>query len=168
MRLKAVNCRMAHERVLIDGITQLPVAGVIPEMEFKRRGLCDAAKRNKNLACSHTMARYPLENALDVLERLGEYGEWRSELNDLNNGIHVLDHIKGEAEKQSARMIEKMRKGEPEKTADCSLDKELFSISKQITEMERRHSTYAAKIEKLKNEILSAIDSAIHSSQTLT
>lgn len=161
MRLKAVNCRMAHERVLIDSITQLPISGAVPEMEFERRDLCDADKRYKNPACSHTMARYPLENALDTLERFGEYGEWRDELNDLNSAIHLLDHAKGEAEKQSARVIKKMRQVELAEIENNSLDKELFSIKAEIAEMEQQHSIYAAKIERLKSKILLAVNSAI-------
>jgi hypothetical protein len=79
----------------------------------------------------------------------------------LNNAIHLLDHEKGEAEKQSARITEKMRKAESKEIRDRCLDKELSSINKQIAEMERIHSIYVLKIEKLKNNVLAQINSAI-------
>lgn len=158
-RLKAIDCRMAHERVMIDRQTQLPVAGIVPEIEFQRVGLCDSAKRFKNPACSHTMARYPLENALNILEQCGKYSDWRAEFNDLNNRIHLLDHKKGEAEKHSARMIKRIR--ETEHIKDRFLTEERFLIKKQITEIEQQHSICVEKIEKLKNNILAAINSAI-------
>ncbi len=158
-RLKAIDCRMAHERVLIDRKTQLPVAGTVPEIEFQRVGLCNSAKRFKNPACSHTMARYPIENALNLLEHCGKYGDWRAEFNDLNNTIHLLDHEKGEAEKQSARIIKRIR--ETEQIKDRFLTEEQALIKKQIAAIERQHSFCVEKIEKLKNNILAAINSAI-------
>jgi hypothetical protein len=60
-RLKAIACRMAHERVLIDRRTQSLLVGTVPEIEFERACLCEFAKRFKNPACSHTIARYPIE-----------------------------------------------------------------------------------------------------------
>lgn len=160
-RLKAVNCRMAHERVLLDRDTRLPVAGAVPEMEFQRVGLCDAAKRYRNPACSHTMARYPMADALDILESLGEYDQWRDEFNQLNNAIHLLDHAKGDAEKQLARGIKKLHESAFKETEGDSSAIKLFSINEQINEMELRHNNYAAKIEKLRNKILAAVNSAI-------
>ncbi len=159
MRLKAIACRMSHERVLIDRKTQLPVAGIVPEIEFQRVGLCDSAKRSKNPACSHTMARYSIENALDILEQCGKYSDWRAEFNDLNNRIHLLDHKKGEAEKHSARIIKRIR--ETEQTKDRFSMEEPALIKKQIAEIERQHSLFVEKIEKLKNNILAALNSAI-------
>ncbi len=159
MRLEAIDCRMAHERVLIDRRTRLPIAGTVPEVEFERVGLCAAAKRFKNPACSHTMARYPIENAINVLDERGEYAEWRAEFNNLNNTIHLLDHEKGELEKHLARIIKKIR--ETAQIEEDFLIKEQTSINEQIAEIERRHSVCAEKIEGLKNDILAAINSAI-------
>ncbi len=162
-RLKVIHCRMAHERVLIDRKSRLPVAGTLPDVEFERIGLCDAAKRFENPACSHTMARYPIENTLNILDERGEYSEWRAELNDLNNTIHLLDHEKGEVEKQLARIIKKIREAE-QIEADFLIKEQTF-INERIVGMEQRHSVCAEKIEKLKNKILAAIDSAIKTRQ---
>lgn len=160
-RLKAIACRMAHERVLIDRKTQLPVAGTVPEIEFERIGLCDSAKRSKNPACSHTMARYPLENALNLLEQCDKYSDWRAEFNALNNTIHLLDHEKGEAEKRLARVIkEKYEAAQQNNESNFSIKEQVF-INEQIAAMERRHGVCAEKIEKLKNNILAAINAAI-------
>jgi hypothetical protein len=164
--LKAIACRMAHERVLIDRRTQLPIAGMVPEIEFERVGLCDSAKRFKNPACSHTMARYPLENALNLLDKLGEYDEWRAELNNLNNTIHLLDHEKGELEKRSARIIKKIR--ETAQIEEDFLIEKQTSINEQIAEIESRHSVCAEKIERLKNDILAAVNSAIQAENKTT
>ncbi len=146
-RLKAIDCRMAHERVLIDRRTRLPIAGTVPEIEFERVGLCAVAKRFKNPACSYTMARYPIENPLNVLDERGEYGEWRAEFNNLNNTIHLLDHEKGELEKQSARIIERIR--ETRQIEEDFLIEKQSSINEQIAEIKRRHSVCVEKIDIL-------------------
>ena len=158
-RLRVIYCRMAHERVLIDRASRLPVAGTLPDVEFERVGLCNIAVRQTNPACSHTTARYEIEKALDILESRDEYREWLVEFRDLDNKIHLLDHEKGNAEKRSAQLIKKIR--ETGSTADIFLVEELCLITEQIAEMEQRHTVYAGKIEKLKNSVLAALNSAI-------
>jgi len=160
--LKAIDCRMAHERVLIDRRTQLPVAGAVPEFEFERRGLCSAGKRLKNPACGHTMARYRIETALDNLPDHAEFLRWRGELAVLTDSIHTLDHRKGEAEKQSANLI-KNKHHCFEKIEKDRLERQFLLIKHQINEMENLHSLFSAQIEQLKNNILAAINEAIRS-----
>lgn len=95
-RMAAVKCRMTHERVLIDPKTGLPVAGIAPEMEFRRRDLCRDAKRNANLACSQTMARYSMAKALEVLEQTGKYcADWRAEFDNPNSESFSLERKHG-------------------------------------------------------------------------
>ena len=163
-RLKTIDCRMAHERVLVDRNSKLPVAGKAPEIEFQRRGLCNVAKRHGNPACSHTIARYTLENAINILEQRREYGEWKAELNALTNTIHLLDREKGEAEKMSARLIK--RKYETAQKDSDFFNKEQVFINQQIAEMERRHRVCGEKIERLKNNILAAVNFAIEIEET--
>ncbi len=157
--LKSVRCRMTHERVLIDRHSNLPVAGITPEMEFKRRDLCDAAKRSVNLACSHTMARYSISDALDVLEEFGANETRREELNYLNTTIHNLDREKSDAEIEAARIIKKLHEDGDENIK--ILLEEKSKISEKISEIERRHDICAEKIEKLKDEVFAALNMAI-------
>ena len=160
--LKAVNCRMAHERVLIDPNSQLPIVGSIADIEFERLGLCEASKRFKNPACSHTMARYPLETALDLLAEQGnENSEWRDDLDNLSNVIHQLDHEKGEAEKQFAQLIVKIGDTENEPVKIRLLIEEKESTRAKIAWMEQKHGLLVEKIEILKNKIFAALISAI-------
>jgi hypothetical protein len=159
-RMAAVKCRMAHERVLIDPQTKLPVAGISPEMEFRRRDLCPAAKRNTNLACSHTMARYCMAEALDVLEQTGNNrADWRAELDNLNNLIYRLDRRKSDAEKQSAQIVKNL--SEAEENMKKILLIEQNSINGQIAVIERDHNNCVERIEILKHKILAALDSVI-------
>ena len=160
-KLKAVACRMNHERVLIDRTTHLPVAGTIADIEFERIGLCDSVKRFKNPACGHTMARYEIENALEIMRDHDGYRQWCAELNNLTNSIHLLDHQKGEAEKQLAVIIKGKHEAEFDKVKIDSPAQKLPFIKRQIAEMEQRHSVYAAQIEDLKNNILEAVNSLI-------
>jgi len=75
-RLKAVKCRLKHERVLYDGKSDLPIAECLPEMGFQRIGLCSPEIRRERISCGHTMARYALENALSLLAENGVNMIW--------------------------------------------------------------------------------------------
>ncbi|HJP91222.1 MAG TPA: hypothetical protein VJ875_04650 [Pyrinomonadaceae bacterium] len=82
-----------------------------------------------------------------------------SELNWLNNQIHLLDHRKGEAEKTLARMLEDAyrtggwgRKG-----------KDLIEAENRIQELERAHDEYVERIGGLRDRIIIEIDKLIES-----
>jgi hypothetical protein len=68
---------------------------------FARTGLCSEARRAANLACSHTMARYALRDAIMQLPDDG--GDTVvAALHDLEQAISLLDHRRYDAESRFA------------------------------------------------------------------
>ncbi len=119
--LGAVKCHMSHERIIKAADSMLPVRCHFPEDSYQRVGLCSQKTRAQRLGCSHTMARIKLESAIDELEtgeKSGPGSFLRSELNWLNNEIHLLDHRKGEAETTLARILEEYSAGDGASTAE--------------------------------------------------
>lgn len=138
--LKVVKCRIAHERVKIDPQTNLPIPNVLPDT-YARIGFCSPEERKIRLACGHTMARYLLQEAITIMD--GDESELRSELDEVTNKIHSLDHQKGDAEKYFAQLTEQK-----------DVQKELETAAAQIEEIEIQHTDCAEKIGKLRNKIL--------------
>ncbi len=115
--------------------------------------------RAKRLGCSHTSARIKLEDAINELNTSGEESNGlgrrlSSELNWLDNQIHLLDHRKGEAEKTLARMLEEAyraggrgRKG-----------KELIDAENGVQELEQAHDEYVKRIGLLRDRVVIEID----------
>ncbi|GGK40894.1 hypothetical protein [Salinarimonas ramus] len=69
------------------------------------RGFCSKAARAGNLACAHTMARYPLRDALEAQSAAGRPGaaaalaRWHA----LDLAIGQADHARSEAEARGDR-----------------------------------------------------------------
>jgi hypothetical protein len=159
--LRAVNCHMSHERIIRAAGSMLPVVGHLPEGNYQRVGLCSQKTRAQRLGCSHTMARIKLESAIDGLETGAEedggpVSLLRSELNWLNNEIHLLDHRKGEAEKTLARILEECgasdRAGQIER---------LTEAEEKVREMERLHDEYVDRMGILRDKVVTEMDRLI-------
>jgi hypothetical protein len=164
--LCVVKCHMSHERVIRADVSMLPVICRVPEGSYQRIGLCSPEVRAKRLGCSHTSARIKLEDAINELNTSGDEGNGpgpllSSELNWLNNQIHLLDHRKGEAENTLARMLEEAfraggwgRKG-----------KELMAAENEVKEMERCHDQYVEWIGLLRDSVVIELDKLIEQSR---
>ncbi len=158
--LRAVKCHMSHERIIRAAGSMLPVVGRLPEGNYQRVGLCSPETRAQRLGCSHTMARIKLESAIDELktgaEETSGLGSFlRSELNWLNNEIHLLDHRKGEAEKAIALMETygaSDRAGQVER---------LREAEEKVREMERLHDEYVDRMGSLRDRIVTEMDRMI-------
>lgn len=157
-----VKCHMSHERIIRAGESMLPVICRVPEGSYQRIGLCSPEVRAKRLGCSHTSARIKLQNAIDELNTSSEEGNGlgpllSSELNWLNNQIHLLDHEKGEAEKKLASMLE-----EAYRAVGCTRkDKELMEAENALSELERAHDEYVERIRLLRDRVLIEMDKLI-------
>ncbi len=158
--LRAVKCHMSHERIIRAAGSMLPVVGRLPEGAYQRVGLCSQKTRAQRLGCSHTMARIKLESAIDELEagaeeKSGPGSFLRSELNWLNNEIHLLDHRKGEAEKAIA-LFETYsasdRGGQVER---------LKEAEEKVREMERLHDQYVDRMAILRDRVVTEMDRLI-------
>lgn len=153
-----VKCRMSHERVVRDA-SGLPVICRFPEGNYQRVGLCAPEVRAKRLGCSHTTARIKLEDAINVL--VTSHGENNSsslrmsrEFVWLNNAIHLLDHRKGEAEKEAARILAESHQGiEP-----VNNEEKLKEAEKGICELEELHDEYVERIGELRDSVIKEMD----------
>ena len=158
--LRAVKCHMSHERIISVAGSMSPVVGSLPEGSYQRVGLCSPETRAQRLGCSHTMARIRLESAIDELktgaeEPSGPGSSLGSELNWLNNEIHLLDHRKGEAEKAIA-LFETYsasdRAGQVER---------LKEAEEKVRELERLHDEYVDRIGILRDRVVTEMDRMI-------
>lgn len=150
--MRVVKCRMAHERVVESTVaSRLPVS-CVPLHTFKRVGLCSPGERDERLGCSHTMSRTRLDRAIDELEpeRAQQFGH---ELNCLTNGIHLLDHRKGEAEALLAAAISEAGGGR-----DGSGTLEVIKAAEEVARLERRHDEYVERAGVLRDKVVSELD----------
>jgi hypothetical protein len=156
--LGVVKCHMSHERIRRMGDAMLPVA--CPSQDaYQRVGLCSPEVRMQRLGCSHTTARIRLEDAINELSRGngvsgGPASSFASELNWLNNQIHLLDHRKGEAEKAVAKIEEEMhRAGNRVRSGEA-----IMEARKLVLEMERSHDEYVEQIGALRDRVVNELD----------
>ncbi|HEY8226382.1 MAG TPA: hypothetical protein VIG25_13970 [Pyrinomonadaceae bacterium] len=157
--LCVVKCHMSHERIRRAGESMLPVVCRSPEGGYQRFGLCSREVRAQRLGCSHSTARIKLERAINELNAggggcCGQTPSLGSELNWLNNEIHLLDHRKGEAEKALARIEEEIhRAGDRAHGREASVE-----ARKVVLEMERLHDEYVERIGVLRDRVVNELD----------
>ncbi|HLM56414.1 MAG TPA: hypothetical protein VK422_09895 [Pyrinomonadaceae bacterium] len=153
--LRAVKCRMSHERVVRAGEHMLPVASRLPGVVYRRVGLCDPEVRARMLGCSHTAARIRLKEALKELDAAGRpAASLAAELNLLDNEIHLLDHRKGEAEKALARAIEEAHRA-------GGRDEDWAAAQDEARELEPLHDGYVKRVEALRDRVVAELDGLI-------
>jgi len=136
-----------------------PLVVELREGSYQRVGLCSPETRAQRLGCSHTMARIKLESAIEELETSteetsGPESSLRSELNWLDNEIHLLDHRKGEAEKTLGLLAYRVREraGQGERLRDAE---------EKVRELERLHDHYVDRIGILRDRIVAEMDRLI-------
>ena len=98
--LRASPCGMAHESIPA-GPDGDPVRSTRSPSGFARTGLCPEAARVANLACSHTMARYVLRDAIMQVPGEGDEAVLAA-LHELEQTISLLDHRRYDAESRRA------------------------------------------------------------------
>ena len=157
--LSVVKCHMSHERIRRAGELMLPVACRVPEGSYQRVGLCSPEVRAQRLGCSHTTARIKLQDAINELNtgdaKSGQRSSLGGELTWLNNEIHLLDHRKGEAEKNVAKLEELSR------DVDRShKEMELLEARNVVREMERLHDQYVELIGALRDRVVNELDAS--------
>ncbi|MGE3799978.1 MAG: hypothetical protein AB7H80_03075 [Candidatus Kapaibacterium sp.] len=166
---RAVSCRMKHENVVqVIPSTELMSDGeevVIPP-QFERVGFCPQDFRARQTACGHTMARYTLKEALEMLKEVeGEsdqrdgatqqekvIGEWLEEWHRIDGEIGQLDHRKGEVEKARAKFDEKMF--DEGRVMWEEIERELADISDH-------HQHCIVRLNKMQETILKSLDKVL-------
>ncbi|MGB9991549.1 hypothetical protein [Pseudoduganella rhizocola] len=113
--LRALPCRLVHERVLMDenGIRRRDGA-VESDPGMVRVGLCSKAVRDQQLSCAHTRARNVLDKAIVASATHGlvsaqEAAQLRAELKRIDLAIHMTDWEKNQAEVRYALLAEQGR-----------------------------------------------------------
>jgi len=163
--LQVTRCRMFHERVRVEDGAALRVFRGEPEPSLVRIGLCGPEVRARNLACGHTMARYVLLDAVRALHAAGRLPEAAHDpleqaLESVCNAIHLLDHQKGEAERQLALSSEREHRpcggaAEEEGTGAATRS------AAEVRRLEAQHDAYAEQIRELQGAVLAHLDAAI-------
>lgn len=168
--LQAVECRLVHEQIITDaGLVRRRSLGT-QEALLERRGLCPLAMRRTRLGCAHTMARYPLEEAVQALaqsERLpsGAAARLLGEVRTVSQAIHSLDHRKGDLEKQLALAREQLHLAPPSALAQAArfaLEKGVASMQTDLLGMEETHTGYVREMDRLRRLILSYLRPLLH------
>ena len=155
--LKAVKCRVNHERVVIDKETGVPISTYIGEKAYERIGFCPSEVREQRISCGHTRASYILEDALTLLDSQGKnVKDLRNELNNVTTQIYMLDHRKGDAEKHLAILVEKKLN-----SSEQSFEKEISLAKDAINDLENEHSDYVDKIAEVRDRIVLELERLI-------
>ncbi len=153
--LRVVKCRMAHEQVVRSTDTMQPQFSQQFPNSFERVGLCSPEVRAERLGCSHTMSRTKLDRALDELDSaIAEH--LRAELSRVTDEIHLLDHRKGHAEANKARIELNMRS-----QCEEGVNGELLKASNKINQLEQEHDEYVERVGELKERILQELEKKI-------
>ncbi|HLL47814.1 MAG TPA: hypothetical protein VK399_13970 [Longimicrobiaceae bacterium] len=163
--LQVTRCRMFHERVRVENGAVLRVSRGEPEPSPVRIGLCSPEVRARNLACGHTMARYVLLDAVRALHAAGRlpraaHDPLEQALESVCNGIHLLDHRKGDAERQLALSSEREHRSRGEPAEDEATGEAARSAA-EVRRLEEQHDAYAEQIRELQGAVLAHLDAAL-------
>jgi hypothetical protein len=143
--LSASPCGMAHESIPA-GSDGDPVRSTRSPSGFARIGLCPEAVRAANLACSHTMARYALRDA--IMQVPGEGADAVvAALHELEQAISLLDHRRYDAESRraGARLVQ---------ADDTPGEREIAALVAE-------HRACVTRADELRDEVLRRIDDAL-------
>jgi hypothetical protein len=140
--LRASPCDMAHESIPA-GPNGDPVRNTRSPSGFARVGLCPEARRATNLACSHTMARYVLHDAIMQVPRDGDEAVVAA-LHELEQAISLLDHRRYDAESRRASATLAEADGAP--------------AEREIAALVAEHRAAVMRAGELRDDVLRRID----------
>jgi hypothetical protein len=143
--LQATPCGMAHESIP-PGPGGDPMPNVRSPSGFARVGLCAEAVRATNLACSHTMARYALRDAITLVAGDGDEAVLAA-LHDLEQAIGLLDHRRYDAESRLANA--RLAKADG---ARCE---------REVAALVAEHRACVRRAGELRDDVLHRIDDAL-------
>jgi hypothetical protein len=145
--LQATPCGMAHEAIL-SGPDRKPMKNSQNQSGYSRVGVCVSSKRAAHVGCSHTMARYALQDALNCLP--GEDSDvLLAKLQQLEGAISLLDHRRYDAE---CRRADAVLTAAADKVAIAEIE-----IARLVSE----HRSYVAQAIKLRDEVLRRLNGAL-------
>ena len=144
--LHAPLCGMAHESVRLDASGR-PIKDAQADSGYSRPGLCPEAQRAGHLGCSHTMARYVLQDTLDRLP--ADQTTTRAELRKLDAAIGLLDHRRYAAECRRAA------------ARDANATDVVAAANGEIAQTIAEHRALSAQAVALRDDVLRRIDAAL-------
>jgi hypothetical protein len=143
--LRALPCDMAHE-IIPAGPDGDPMRSARSPSGFARTGICPEAGRATNLACSHTMARYVLRDAIRQVP--GDDDEAvAAALHELEQAISLLDHRRYDAESRRASARLAKADGAP--------------AEREIAALVAEHRAAVTRADELRDDVLRRIDDAL-------
>jgi hypothetical protein len=144
---RMVPCAMAHEAILV-GPDGAPRRSAQTQSGYLRSGLCPEGKRATHIGCTHTMARYALQDALRHLP-----GEGRdalvAELKQLEDTISILDHRRYGAEIRRAEAM-----------LGAAQDA-VTAAEAEIARLIAEHRACGQRVMALRDEVLRRLDAAL-------
>jgi Aspartyl/Asparaginyl beta-hydroxylase. len=157
--MQNTTCRLSHERVKLEN--GMPIRNNGMEDNFPRIGLCNREIRSQQLGCGHTIARYHLRDIIRALQNSGvltteDSATLEQTLDSIANEIQLIDHLKGEEEKNNAILLEQLNG-----IASQSSDTELLAVVEQIKSMEKQHDAYVDKIGSIRDRVLTYLEAGI-------
>ncbi|HEY0066009.1 MAG TPA: hypothetical protein VGB46_01560 [Flavisolibacter sp.] len=153
-RYHTAACELIHEKVMLPK-NSMPAEDdpSVTQPGFPRLGFCNASDRQWRLTCAHTMAAASFNRLLGRLADTGllEAGRIQSEkINALLTEIYLLDHQKGNVEKDYA-VLRQQSAPAPE----------LQSTREKLNEIIRQHTILVRQVEALRGEILYEVEEAM-------
>jgi len=148
--LRALPCDMVHERIPA-GPDGDPVRNAHSPSGFARVGLCPEAVRAKNLACSHTTARYALRDAIKQVPGEGDEAVVAA-LHELEQAISLLDHRRYDAESRRASAKLAEADGAP--------------AERDIAALVAEHRAWVRRAGELRDRVLRRIEDALSRART--
>jgi len=148
-----VHCGLSHEAVLLDRKSNLPVKNEISDENiYKRVDLCSLIDRKQRLGCAHSSANDTFNKLIDELpEKDFIIEKFRKQFNELIFQIYMLDHKKGNLEKNFAEAID------PSNSCELSSS----NIQKELDACKHTHSIHIDQLSEIRSCIIQRIDKLI-------
>ena len=150
---QVVPCQLHHEIVQLDVNTQQPVkSGTIESPNYQRVSFCPKEIRKKRLGCAHSYANESFMETLNQLPKKDHVIEdLKTQMDEVICKIFVLDHQKGELEKDWAKALEA-------KNNDTIIQSEL---QQQIATCIEQHTQVMTQLSALKERVVDRLGELI-------
>lgn len=158
--LSIAHCRMAHERLRVDGTRIVWLHGGAIDDPVPHNRLCPAALRSARVGCAHTNARRLAVASLRHLVRSGvlpssDGDALIGELIAIGNDIELLDYRRYDAEHTVARAMQcRAADGAQPIGTDAAL-------AADVRACEVEHDAHVSRLREWRRRTLLAIDAAL-------
>ncbi|QNM86531.1 hypothetical protein H9W90_05275 [Polaribacter pectinis] len=140
------KCGLKHELVKLDSKTKHPVKKIVSNKEiYERVALCNSSKRAYRLGCAHSNSNLKFNQLVSSIQIDNlEIKRILNEINQVISKIYLLDHEKGNLEKEFAICLE-------------NPSNSIVEIESSINSCKTTHNNYMNDLHLLKTALLSFI-----------